>query len=96
MEQYFEWDAVKNERNIEKHGINFADAIKLFAEEYMSYLSPRNNEERMVGIGSVGDRTIAVTYTMRESNIRIISARIARRKERELYMQWSKKDKNNE
>jgi uncharacterized DUF497 family protein len=63
MEQYFEfeWDAYKNECNIEKHGINFSDAIKLFAEEYMSYLSPRNNEDRMVGIGRVEGRTIAIT-----------------------------------
>lgn len=76
---------------ISAHGISFADAIKLFAEEYMSYLSPRNTEERMIAIGKVRDRTIAVTYTMRESNIRIILARMARRRERELYMQWSQK-----
>jgi len=96
MTQVFEWDADKNERNIEKHGIDFADAAQLFAEEYLSYVSPRNNEERMVGIGKLRDRIIAVAYTLRASNIRIISARVARRTERKLYMQWSKKNKDNE
>ena len=26
----FEWDPVKNQRNIAKHGIDFADAVRIF------------------------------------------------------------------
>ena len=85
MEQQFEWDPAKNQRNIEKHGISFYDAVQVFEGEYLSYLSPRNNEDRMVGVGTVRNRIIAVTYTLRLNSTRIISARVARRIERGLF-----------
>lgn len=55
--------------------------------DYISYLSSRSNEERMVAIGELSGRIIAVVYTIRKNNIRIISARAARQSERRLYMQ---------
>jgi uncharacterized protein len=31
----FEWDAAKNRANIAKHGINFEDAIEIFAGQVL-------------------------------------------------------------
>ena len=94
MSQRFEWDPDKNKHNLEKHGIDFQDAIQVFEGEYLSYLSPRNDEGRMVAVGTVRNRTIAVIYTLRANNIRIISARMARRVERELFMQRTQYEKS--
>jgi uncharacterized DUF497 family protein len=94
MTQHFEWDSDKNKRNIDKHGISFYDAIQIFEGKYLSYISPRNDEDRMVGVGIVKDRIIAVTYTLRLDNIRIISARIARRIERKLFTHQYEENKN--
>lgn len=83
-EARFEWNYEKNAANIRKHGIAFKDAIKAFSDvnsfEYRS-LGP-HAEQRCVLIGSVEGRLIAVIYTVREERIRIISARAARREER--------------
>lgn len=89
MGVHFEWHPEKNEKNIQKHGISFFDAIQLFAKGYFSYRSPRGDEERMVGVGKMKDKIIAVVYTLREENIRVISARVARSQERALYFKWS-------
>ena len=95
MKQHFEWNEDKNKFNIEKHKINFFDAANLFKTRYINYLSLRNNEERMVALGKLNGRVIAVVYTMRKNNIRIISARMARRSERALYTQQTQKENAN-
>ena len=96
MTQHFEWNIDKNKNNIQKHGISFYDAIQIFKDKYISYLSPRNSEMRMVSLGIVQGRTVAVIYTVREEKIRIISARVARRKEREYYNNWAQKHKSDD
>lgn len=83
----FEWDEDKNQSNLEKHGIDFNDAVRIFEEKVLVYPSPRNEEERFVVLGKWNQRLIAVVFTKRGNVIRIISARIARRKERKLYEQ---------
>lgn len=94
MSQKFEWDLDKNQHNIQKHGIDFRDAIQVFEGGCLSYLSPRNDEDRMVAVGTVRNRIIAVIYTLRANNISIISARMARRVERELFMQRTQYEKS--
>ncbi|MFC5393609.1 BrnT family toxin [Bosea vestrisii] len=83
-ETRFEWNYDKNATNIRKHGIAFRDAIKAFSDvnsfEYRS--QGPHAEQRCVLIGSVEGRLVAVIYTVREERIRIISARAARREER--------------
>lgn len=87
MIERFEWDSEKNEKNIQKHGISFYDAIEIFEKRYFNYQSWRNGEERMVSVGKMRNKIIAVIHTMRGENTRIISARIARNNERHLYTQ---------
>jgi uncharacterized DUF497 family protein len=81
----FEWDSKKNELNAEKHGISFKHAIEVFDEPHLRFRSDRSHETRWVALGKSQGCLIAVIYTERNGRIRIISARMARRNEREIY-----------
>jgi len=86
----FEWDEQKNRVNIQKHGIDFADAVELFASPMLTALDDREDygEDRWIGLGRVKARVLVVVYTERdEDTIRIISLRKALRHERERYEQ---------
>jgi uncharacterized protein len=83
----FEWNSNKGEANKEKHGISFEDAIELFDAPFLKLRSDRFGEIRWIALGKAQGRVMAVIYTEREGRIRIISARMARTKEREIYQQ---------
>jgi uncharacterized DUF497 family protein len=84
----FEWDENKNKVNLEKHAIDFRLASEVFSDE-MAVETTRlvNGEERIQIIGKIGECIISVAYTLRRKNIRIISARLASKKERLNYGQ---------
>jgi hypothetical protein len=81
----FEWDENKRRSNLIKHAIDFDDAIAAFSDpQSIEYRSGSDHDEaRCVLIGAAKGRIITVIYTIRELSIRIISARLARREERE-------------
>lgn len=81
----FEWDANKNESNIRKHGIAFEDASKIFFRKRLEKRSDRAGEIRYITVGEVNNRIIVVIYTPRGENMRIISARKARKNEKRAY-----------
>ena len=83
----FEWDENKRQANVKKHGIDFVDAIEVFNDPaaYTSLSRHTTNEHRYVIVGSVQGTLIAVIYTLRGEAIRIISARAARRSERQIH-----------
>lgn len=81
----FAWDPTKNERNIEKHGIDFVRAKEIFGAPYWSQRSDRDGEKRWIAVGPLDGRLITVIYTRRSGRIRLISARRARTNEREEY-----------
>lgn len=83
----FEWHEDKNARNIAKHGIDFEDAIAISDAPLFIRYGNRGDEERFVAVGMMADVEIAVVYTRRGSTIRLISARRARRNERQAYHQ---------
>jgi uncharacterized DUF497 family protein len=78
----FEWDDRKRRTNLEKHGIDFEDAIGIFDGPVFVRRSDRNEEKRWVAVGEFYGRVIAVVYTVRLSAYRIISAREGRSDER--------------
>lgn len=78
----FEWDENKNDANKKIHGISFQIAAQIFKAPFMVARSDKNDEERYIAIGKVADTLIAVVYTYRDDNIRIISARKASKNER--------------
>jgi uncharacterized DUF497 family protein len=83
----FEWDAEKNESNVAKHGIDFADAIRIFDGLVLEQTDRRRDygETRLIAYGVAMGREIVVVYTIRGKNRRIISARRAHRNERKAY-----------
>ncbi len=84
----FEWDPKKDQANIQKHGIGFDQAVRLFNEPYLILEEQRRDhgELRYTAIGRIGAiLTIALVFTYRSETIRVISARPASRKERALY-----------
>jgi uncharacterized DUF497 family protein len=84
----FEWDENKKQSNIDKHGIDFDDAIQIFEDTMrVEALSPQKNEERYITFGIVNEVVLAVVYTHRNNVNRIISARVAHENERQLYFQ---------
>ena len=86
-ETLVEWDEVKNQRNIEKHGISFETAALVFAdEERIEYYDKLHSQEedRYVVLGCV-QGILYVVYTMRDEYARLISARIATKLERRIY-----------
>lgn len=83
----FEWDENKNESNQEKHGIDFNEAKEVFNDKNrISSEDKRNDygEKRWVTIGKMFKPIVVVVYTIRNAT-RIISARLANRKERDNY-----------
>jgi len=51
-------------------------------------LSNKHNEMRYLAIGEIENHVIAVVYTIRHDNYRIISARKASRQERKNYEEY--------
>ena len=84
----FEWDERKAAENLVKHGISFADAIKIFLDPHrmeQERVHEASREVRMKVVGAVESRVSVVIYTVRQKRYRIISARKASRRERRIY-----------
>jgi uncharacterized DUF497 family protein len=84
----FEWDEEKNRINEQRHGISFEDAKFVFNDPHKVILPDLfhgEDEERWLAIGIV-NQVLFVAYTERGKNIiRLISARLATKAEKELY-----------
>lgn len=75
----FEWDERKRTSNIEKHGVDFLDAVQLFdGRPVFSYGSPRAGEHRWVTVGVLEIAGLVdvyiVVWTPRGRRTRIIAA----------------------
>ncbi len=86
----FFWDDRKNERNREKHAISFEEAQTVFFDDNaVEFYDPDHSatEDRFLMLGlSYKLRILVVSYTVRnDTEIRIISARKAVKKEKEAY-----------
>jgi len=85
----FEWDPKKAEANLSKHGVSFVEAVTAFGDPLsMNMPDPDHSEEeqRFIVLGmSDRYRLLVVSYTERPQRTRIISARLAARKERKEY-----------
>lgn len=85
----FEWDEAKNDINLRKHGLDFADAPEIFNGPMLVQLDTRQDygEDRWIGIGFIQSRVVVVVYTERDNGetIRIISLRKALKYERKRF-----------
>lgn len=83
----YQWDRDKAAANLNKHGIDFADAVSVLSDDLAVTVNDRRfEEERFITIGmdALG-RVLVVVYTWRGNEIRLISARNATRFERRQY-----------
>ncbi|MFP4004506.1 MAG: BrnT family toxin [Alphaproteobacteria bacterium] len=85
----YEFDEAKSLRNIDDRGFDFDFASRIFEGPIIEFEDNRRDygEERFIAIGRVDDIYLTVVYTWREHRRRIISARKASRKERDVYDQ---------
>ncbi len=87
----FEWDESKKISNLEKHGISFEEAKTVFDNPLAAIFDDRQHsidEIREIIIGhSSQNQLLLVSFTERAGVIRIISARLATRREGEDYEQ---------
>jgi len=84
----YEWDARKARLNLEKHGVDFADAVGALEDELALTTEDVGtlSEKRLVTLGmDLLGRLIVVVYTWRGKRIRLLSARKATRRERRQY-----------
>ncbi|MCK5839524.1 MAG: BrnT family toxin [Bacteroidales bacterium] len=87
----FSWDGRKNKLNQKNHAVSFEEAQTVFFDENaIEYFDPDHSDEEdrfiMLGISS-RLRVLVVCHCIRESSseVRIISARKATKKEQKVY-----------
>ena len=85
----FEWNPTKAAANLKRHGVSFDEATTTFQDPLARlHDDPRHSDaerrEIIVGHSSQGG-LLLVSFTNRGSNIRLISARPASRRERRDY-----------
>ncbi len=86
----FEWDLWNIQKNEIKHGVSaleaestfFDPAYKLYQD--IAHTTPKENRYILYGRGLEG-RVLMVGFTVRKSAVRIITARMASKKERQIY-----------
>jgi uncharacterized DUF497 family protein len=85
----FTWDEPKRLTNLAKHGLDFADAAKVFAGPMVLFADDRFDyrEQRMIGVGLLDDLVVLIVHVERDDTIRIISMRKADGSETDLYYQ---------
>lgn len=92
----FSWDARKARQNLQKHKASFEEAATVFYDENaLEFFDPdhSNDEDRYLMLGLSGRlRIMVVSYCLRKkgSEIRIISARKATKKEKRVYIEGKK------
>lgn len=84
------WDEAKRKSNLEKHGLDFKDAhLVCDNPDKCTYESTRKDERRLLDLAfaMVNGRLLALIYSPRGEDVRVISFRPASREERKQYEQ---------
>jgi uncharacterized DUF497 family protein len=82
------YDPAKDATNQEKHGVSLAVAASIDWTSAVTWADSRMDyhEERMRGLGLIGNRVYAVVYVIRDQSRRVISLRKANHKEVMIYV----------
>jgi hypothetical protein len=85
----FTWHEAKRKANLKKHGLDFADAEKVFAGPMAVFEDAREayGEQRSIGIGPLDCLMVLIVHVESEETIRIISMRKATSDETNLFYQ---------
>ena len=89
MRVTFTWDEAKRQANLAKHGLDFADAEKVFSSPMVLIEDKRDNygEQRMIGIGLLEYLVVLIVHVESDETIHIISMRKADSDETDIYYQ---------
>ena len=81
------WDEAKRQANLSTHGLDFADAGKVFAGPLVLFEDGREDygEQRMIGIGLLETIVVLIVHVESDDSIRIISMRKAESDETDLF-----------
>ena len=88
MELRFEWDERKNALNQKKHGVSFEEAAVVFKDpKRVEMFDVKHSifEDQLITIGLGDSILLKVFFTERNNSIRIITARKAKKKDKEEY-----------
>jgi uncharacterized protein len=79
----FSWDDAKRRINLRRHGIDFADAERIFPGFTLTAEDTREpyGERRFLTLALLVDQVVSVAHTERGDDIRIISIRKATKHE---------------
>jgi hypothetical protein len=82
----FEFDEKKSLSNLDKHGIDFIEAQKLWNDPYLIEIQAKTTDEpRFLVIGRISDKHWSAVVTPRNGVVRIISVRCSKIEEVEIY-----------
>lgn len=84
----FEWDEAKRIRNLERHGLDFGDAWRVFSLPILVAFDDREEygEDRWLGIGFLDPIVIVIAFSQPGDDVvRVISMRKALTHERGQY-----------
>jgi hypothetical protein len=83
----YTWDEAKRQANLNKHGLDFADAEHVFAGPMVLFEDKRAEygEQRMIGIGLLDVLVVLIVHVESEDEVRIVSMRKADSDETDLY-----------
>jgi uncharacterized DUF497 family protein len=84
----YEWDEAKRAVNLQKHGLDFLAAHRVYeSANKITYRIQELPEERFLDLALVEIEgvVLALVYTTRNGNVRFISFRRASRRERRKY-----------
>ena len=88
VELTFEWNEEKRASNLAKHGLDFADAYRIFEIPMYVVIDSREDygESRYQGIGLLIQNYVVIVFSEPdEDTIRLISLRRATKLERKIY-----------
>lgn len=87
----FQWDKGNIDKNLQKHGISNNESEQIFFNEPLivagwESIHSTSDEIRYFALGKTNsNKQLTVIFTIRENLIRIISARLMSKKEKEIY-----------
>lgn len=88
----FEWDRGNIGKNFKKHGISDKESEEVFGNKpLLISLDKRHSTKKEIRYHALGrtdgNKVLFLSFTVRQSRLRIISSRLASRKERKAYVQ---------
>ncbi len=85
----FTWDEVKRKRNLKDHGLDFADAPRVFHGATFTYEDDRfrYDEQRFVTLGLLRGIPVSIVHTETKDRIHVISFRKATKRETAILFQ---------